>query len=1238
MLSTNRMALAVLTALTLVVSTPVPAAQAAGSTGSINVKIQGYDKLSSSWTPGNTAGYAEKEAIPFRTVLANGSAAATVTSLELVFDNLRGGVPGIEDLQSLQVCAAPATSGPPGGTAPCSSLAVVPAGSAAPPGSAAYAEGPSFRTVSGTKQGVYTLKRLALAANETRVVTWGAVLALGSHGYPGSALHMQIGAAAVNGATVSFGSKDVPIPVNQIIATATDKKINGADSVSLGVGATATVTIKATTFGPSGGTQDLTVTDDLPACDDYVLGSASPAPSSRTPDPDESLTWRLAGVPNRTTVTLTFTIRAVQPGDCRNHATTTSTSAPPTDDTVPQPVLGRPDVGIDKACSPDEVSPGGVATCTLSYANNGTTSAPDVRITDVLGTGLTYVAGSASPAPTGVSGQTLTWSLGALAAGTSGTITYQQRVPATGPAGTLELPDTATISTYGQDSNPDNDEDTEITTVTYAVDLAVTKTCPTSTTPGAPAQQKVTYTNQGSATATNASITDTLPAGMTYVAGSASRAPTAVSGQTIVWELGSLAPGASGSITYDVTVSGGSALTNTARISSDQPDAEPGDNTATCTTGISYTDVHLTKQCPTAVSPGQVSTHVLTFGNEGNAPAAGVTITDTLGAGLAYRGGLVAKVNGATVTPTVSQNGQVLTFGVGSLPAGATGTLSYDVQVPATAAQAGTRTFTDSATIATTSAESDTSDNASGDCVTTVDYQPLLTLSKSACPAASVVPGGTLSYTLSYANTGTAPARSSVLTDEIPSGTSPAGNGGGTLADGVVTWSIGDLAPGASSSKQLRVLVTATGGSVINTARLTSPDSPTRTASTTTPVSAAGASTTGSAFPLSAGLLGLTVVPQVYKSATSAPSGQAFDNDALLSGATPPSIPGVLQVGLLSSASSSDVDASGASSTASSRVADVNLLGGLVTAKVVAGVSQSNATATGGSASRSGTTLAGLRINGTDLANAGTNVKVNVLGIAGLKVAEAYLNEESKSVTTSNGKFVVTHRVNAVRVRLLVPLGPLPAGADIVLGHAESTATYPAGLPCGAVPSTVSGRAYTAFVGQYLLGTSVLLGEAEISPLGGSASSGTPAGVAPVATTGTALNKADGDISVPTSSASSHTENLSLLGGLVTAKVLDTTAASPSAASTNLGFTFLGLVVAGQSITGPVPPNTTLAIPQPDGTLVTVVLNEQRVVTTADGRHTEGTVNAVHVYVAKGSALLTEVVVSSAHSDAHRGG
>ncbi|MFZ5470318.1 MAG: Ig-like domain-containing protein, partial [Myxococcota bacterium] len=101
---------------------------------------------------------------------------------------------------------------------------------------------------------------------------------------------------------------------------------------------------------------------------------------------------------------------------------------------------------------------------------------------------------------------------------------------------------------------------------------------------------------------------------------------------------------------------------------------------------------------------------------------------------------------------------------------------------------------------------------------TTAAGQPAISLTKSA-PA--LTNQSTITFTLSYANTGPGVAENAVLEDTLPAGTTfVSATGGGTFSAGKVTWNLGNLGPGASGSVSFTVSVT-TDGSYPNQATMT---------------------------------------------------------------------------------------------------------------------------------------------------------------------------------------------------------------------------------------------------------------------------------------------------------------------------------------------------------------------------------------------------------------------------------
>lgn len=1234
-----------------------------GSTsGGIGVKIQGYDKVSLSWTPGNTAGYAELEepGIPFRLILTG---PGKISSLQLLADAERSGVPGFDHLDRFDFCAsAPtATSEKPAvpGAPP---VAVVDPSKCGANLGGAYVTHDPDRSASGVRQLVYTLHDVDIPAGGL-VVRWFGVLALDSHLYPGSALHMQIGeATAMDGSAISFGSKDVPIPVNGILATETDKLVEGQDSwPNAVVGDVLDFTVTGKAIGPTKGSQQLTIRDELPGCLDYEEGSGVPAPNSPTPaGVGGVLTWGPFTVKNGGTKTVSFRAEVVTVGTCENVAFTHSNVVPnDSKDSVLITAKGIPNLAPDKECDAS-VAPGGTADCTITVKNIGSETSAAGTVTDDLEKGLTFVAGT--PTPTSVSGSAATgthvvWALPALAPGAEFVITYGETVPAIGPHGTQEFEDTATTHSAG-DGSPGDDSDTEIVTVTYVADTYVDKTCPASAPAGGQATYTIAFGNLGNGDATGVVITDTLPAGMTF--DSSSLTPTSVANGKVTWTIGGLAAKTDGtSITMTLDVNGSGPFTNKVDIVATQTETSTTNNHDECTTGLDYTDVGILKDCgASSAQPGATLVHTLTFGNSGNQPAANVTITDTLDAGLTQTGTPTYQLDAGVPTPTFSKssNGRVLTWTFSSLPAGKGGTISYSVGIADQAPTAGEQTLRDEAVIATTSGNALNPGNDRSACATKVDYQPRLTLSKNACPEI-VVSGGLLTYTITYRNDGHAPATGVKIVD-TPSANQPIQSApGATISNNTATWTIGTLAVGPAATKTLVVEADATDGTVLgNTAVLTADQLAQQLVAVSQPVTVTqdGEEAEASAHALQLKLGAVEIIPTTTSDSTAyAAAGDPAADDT--SGFVLPSpvstlLAPVLSGGLLVTTSHAESGTGLAQSMSTATVADLNLLGGLITSETVRGVSQSNAGPFGAESSTLGSTFEELVISGepgTIDGDVPPGTKVDLTNVAGQVIGYVVLNDATTTATVKDGLWTTTSSNDMIHV-FVYPSLIHPAGVEVVVGHTESSASYPVGLACGVVPNTVSGLAYTAHVQPAGL-ADIWVNRAEIDAYGGTADKDAAnASVPSVLTAGAVTNDATGSIgNPPTASARSTAADVNLLAGVIKATLVDMKAASSAdgtTADTVFTANFVNLLIQGMPFGGSPPPNTVIDIPPTGCTPITscrlihIVLNEQTEIT-PDGKNTEGTVNAIHVRLFEATGVLTtDIVVVSAHSDAHKGG
>src|SRR5207249_2332859 len=490
-------------------------------------------------------------------------------------------------------------------------------------------------------------------------------------------------------------------------------------------------------------------------------------------------------------------------------------------------VTSAPILAVSKTDSPDPVAAGGNLTYTIAYANNGSAGATGVVITDSVPANTTFL--SATAGGTLASG-VVTWSVGNLAAGASGSVQMVARLASPLANGT-----SITNSTYSIDSHETSPVSgaSVSTAVTSAPILAVSKTdSPDPVAAGGNLTYTLSYSNTGNANATGVVLTDTVPANTTFV--SATAGGTLASG-VVTWSIGNLAAGASGSVQMVVRVASplanGTSITNsTYSIDSNETSPVSGASVSTAVTSAPILAVSKTDS-PDPVAAGGNLTYTLSYSNTGNANATGVVLTDTVPANTTF----VSATAGGTLASGV------VTWSPGNLAAGASGSVQMVVRVASPLAN-GT-----SITNATYNIDSNETSPVNGAAVsTTVSSAPLLAVSKTDSPD-PVAAGGNLTYTIAYANNGSAGATGVVITDSVPANTTfVSATAGGTLASGAVTWSVGNLAAGASGSAQLVVRVAsplANGTSITNgTYGIDSNE--------TAPVSGAAVSTTVSSAPL----------------------------------------------------------------------------------------------------------------------------------------------------------------------------------------------------------------------------------------------------------------------------------------------------------------------------------------------------------------------------------------------------
>src|SRR5206468_3809964 len=178
--------------------------------------------------------------------------------------------------------------------------------------------------------------------------------------------------------------------------------------------------------------------------------------------------------------------------------------------------------------------------------------------------GVTFVSAAGSGWSCSQASGVVTCTRASLAPGAAPAITIVVTAPSEG--GTIS--NTASVVSSTNDTNSANNTASESTTVTASADLSITKSdSPDPVTAGGTLTYTLSVSNAGPSTATSVSVTDTLPAGVTFVSAAGSGWSCSQASGVVTCTRASLAPGAAPAITIVVTApSEGGTLSNTASV------------------------------------------------------------------------------------------------------------------------------------------------------------------------------------------------------------------------------------------------------------------------------------------------------------------------------------------------------------------------------------------------------------------------------------------------------------------------------------------------------------------------------------------------------------------------------------------------------------------------------------------------------------------------------------------------
>jgi uncharacterized repeat protein (TIGR01451 family) len=624
-------------------------------------------------------------------------------------------------------------------------------------------------------------------------------IALGVTAAPDAAPGLTNRAHVEGGGETNTANDEASDPTT--VNSAPDLGIAISHAGGFNIGQNGVFTIDLTNVGAASTTGLITVTDQLPAGLSFVSGTGT-GWSCTALGQDVTCTRSAAVGPSATTsITLTVSVDAGAPASVNNSASVaTAGDSDPSNDTATDsaiPIGGPADLALQMN-HPGAFVVGHAGTYTITAINVG--AAPTtgtITVTDVLPTGLNFTSGSGSGWSCGAVGQTVTCTTpGPLAAGASSDLTLTVAVDASALPG---VTNTASVATPG-DLNSANNGATDLTTVNSpTLDLTVSGSHSGDFTVGGQGSYSLVISNIGNLPSTGSiTVTDTLPAGLSFVSGSGSGWTCSAVGQVVTCiNTGVLTVGSSNSLTLMVAVTqaGVPTVNHTVHVQTSGDANAANDSSSDPTTVVGPVDLAIAKRHNGNFTVGVNAAYTLVVSNVGPTPSSGtITVRDSLPAGLGFVSGTgsgwACNAVGALVTCATP----------GPMAAGDSSAISLTVSVAAAAMPS----VTNSASVVTPGDSVPSGNNITTDVPATVTGQFALFTEKSASRTEAEI-GDVVDYTVRVRGAGTSAVPAVIVEDRLPHGFAylPGSTriDGATTSDPVgspgplLTFNVGQIAP-----------------------------------------------------------------------------------------------------------------------------------------------------------------------------------------------------------------------------------------------------------------------------------------------------------------------------------------------------------------------------------------------------------------------------------------------------------
>jgi uncharacterized repeat protein (TIGR01451 family) len=453
------------------------------------------------------------------------------------------------------------------------------------------------------------------------------------------------------------------------------------------------------------------------------------------------------------------------------------------------------DLAIGMRASPEPVVQGSNLVYTITVTNFGPNTAKSTVMSQVLPAGCIFVSAGASQGTISQSGGVVTANFGSLAVNAVATATVTIT-----PINTGVIVSSATVSAADNELDPSNNSATVASHVNPPFcDLAIGLAgAPNPVLVGQTLSYTVSVTNKGPANATGVLLTNTIPAGMTFISAVPSQGVvTSTLGNVVVASLGGVTNGGRATLTINVTPSFEGTFSATSTVSATQVDPFLANNSAIVSTVVGPAadlGIALRARVATLVIGG-TNTYFLTVSNRGPSLATGVVLQDILPAGVVL------------LSPGFSVVSNTVTVALGTMSPGAITNLQLDVRCPSNG------TLINAASVSGDQTDSNTGNNTAS--ISTVVTNPVVIFAaaNATITAESLTPtngtidiGETVTLKLFLRNNGNVPNTNLVATLLATNGV--------TAPSGPQTYGV--VAPGDVVSNSFTFTAAGTNGGVIN--------------------------------------------------------------------------------------------------------------------------------------------------------------------------------------------------------------------------------------------------------------------------------------------------------------------------------------------------------------------------------------------------------------------------------------